>query len=263
MKSRRPVNSTVRRLNFLERVKEMKGNSTDRSANSIVLVTVLNILMCLSTLPASGQQTNPQSLTPDDYIQVRDALRRGGYREAAKVKGHYVGDFDPHWDFGLFDIESLTKNSVVVVVGVATTALPSRLTTDGQLIVTDYEISVQEIIKGSVTAGGKVKVSLPGGKMEFEDGTSAELRTPKFEHIKVRQTYALFLTEDQTEPGVFTLTGGPQGLVEVCSDGVPVKSYGRPTDPVFEQVKELDAESFLQEVRKQAKKWPQPRKCCT
>jgi len=157
----------------------MKDNS-DHGAKSIMLVVALNILMCLSTLPTRGQQTNRQTLTPDDFIQIRDALRRGGYREAAKVKGHYVGDFDPHWDFGLFDIESLTKISVVVVVGVATRALPSRLAANGQLIVTDYEISVRETIKGKGLAGGKIKVSLPGGKMEFEEGTSAELRTPQF-----------------------------------------------------------------------------------
>jgi hypothetical protein len=240
----------------------MKDNS-DHGFKSIMLVVALNILMCLSTLPTRGQQTNRQTLAPDDFIQIRDALRRGGYREAAKVKGHYVGEFDPHWDFGLFDIESLTKNSVVVVVGVATGALPSRLAANGQLIVTDYEISVRETIKGKGLAGGKIKVSLPGGKMEFEEGTSAELRTPQFEQIKVRRTYTLFLTEDQTEPGVFTLTGGPQGLVEIATGGAPVKSYGRPTDPVFEEVKELDAESFLHLVRSQGKKWPQPGKCCS
>ena len=249
-------------LTVLKREIEMKDNSTNHGAKSIMLVVALNILMCLSTLPSRGQQTNRQTLTRDDFIKIRNALRRGGYREAAKVKGHYVGDFDPHSDFAVFDIESLTKNSVVVVVGVATRALPSRLVANGRLIVTDYEIAVRETIKGKVSAGGKLKVSLPGGKMEFEDGTSAELRTPQFEQIKVRQTYALFLTEDQTESGAFRLTGGPQGVVEISADGAPVKSYGRPTDPVFEEVKELDAASFLHLVRSQGKKWPQPGKCC-
>lgn len=240
----------------------MGSNSNCRPAFIIILVVLIITLLGLPALSVNGQQTNRQGSTPDDFIQIRDALRHGGYREVAKVKGHYVGDFDPHWDFGLFNIESLTKNSAVVVVGVATTALPSRLTAEGQLIVTDYEIAVRETIKG-IIAGDKIKVSLPGGEMEFEDGTSAELKTPGFEHIRVGQTYTLFLTEDHSQAGVFTLTGGPQGLVSIPSYGVHVKSHGRQTDPIFEQVKELDAESFLQEVRRQAEKWPQPGKCCS
>jgi hypothetical protein len=239
----------------------MRSKHTVRSSNNIILAVVT--LISLLALPAGGQQANRQGAAPDEMIQLRDALRRGGYREAARVKGRYVGDFDPHWDFGLFDIESLTKNSVTVVVGVATRQSPGRLTAGGQLIVTDYEISVRETIKGSVIAGEKIWVSLPGGKMEFEDGTSAELRTPDFEHIKAGRTYTLFLTEDQSEAGMLTLTGGPQGLVQMSADGAHVSSHGRSADPVFREVKDLDAESFLREVRKQAYKWPQPGKCCS
>src|ERR1700687_2457075 len=109
----------------------MTSNPNCRPAFIITVVGLLITLLSLSALSASGQQTNRQGSTPDDFIQIRDALRHGGYREVAKVKGHYVGDFDPNWDFGLFNIESLTKNSAVVVVGVATTALPSRLTAEG------------------------------------------------------------------------------------------------------------------------------------
>ena len=63
--------------------------------------------------PLSGSQES----AANGFREVRDALRRGGLREAAKLKGHYVGDFDPHWDSGRFDIEALTKNSMAVVVG--------------------------------------------------------------------------------------------------------------------------------------------------
>jgi len=67
----------------------------------------------------------PQIDDPRTLIQV---LRRDGLRGAAKLKGHYVTDFDPHWDFGAFDVESLTKNSAGVVVGMVGTTLGGHRT---------------------------------------------------------------------------------------------------------------------------------------
>ena len=37
-----------------------------------------------------------------------------------------------------------------------------------------------------------------GGLVDFGDGTSAELKTPEFEHMKVGSTYVLFLSEGGT-----------------------------------------------------------------
>ena len=159
------------------------------------------------------------------------------------------------------DIELLTKNSAAVIVGTMTRKLDSRLASEGQLIFTDYEVTVQERIKGEVAAGAHITVSLPGGRVEFEDGTSAELTTPKFEHMKTGGTYTLFLSESSNAPNGFTLTAGPQGLVEIV-DNNTVKSHGRPTDPINAQSKDKNKDAFLQEVRKQAKNWPNPGKCC-
>jgi hypothetical protein len=209
----------------------------------------------------SGSQAYSQKQDANDQIALRDALRRGGLREAAKLKGHYVGEFDAHWDFSQLDIELLTKNSAAVLIGTMTKKLGSRLTSEGQLIFTDYEVTVQERIKGEVATGARITVSLPGGRVEFEDGTSAELTTPSFEHMKTGGTYTLFLTESGTAPDGYTLTAGPQGLVEIV-DNNTVKSHGRSTDPINAQSRGKNKDAFLQEVRKQAKNWPYPGKCC-
>lgn len=206
---------------------------------------------------ASGQATDH-----GDHTEVRDALRRGGLREAARVRGHYVADLDPHWDFGLFDIEALTKNSSAVVVGVATKKVGSRLTPTGQGIVTDYEVEVTERIKGPSPQGSVITVSLPGGLVDFGDGTSAELKTPEFEHVKVGATYVLFLSEGENAYNAYALSGGPQGLVEIVSD-TKLKSHGRPTDPVSKEAENVGKEKFLEKARGSAAKWPQPGKCCS
>lgn len=228
----------------------------------VVALTLTSLIGISSGWPRlSGSQAQSQNDDASDQIALRDALRRGGLREAAKLKGHYVADFDPHWDFSRLDIELLTKNSAAVVVGTMTKKLGSRLTSEGQLIFTDYEVTVQERIKGEVATGARITVSLPGGRVEFEDGTSAELTTPNFEHMKTGGTYTLLLSESGAAPAGYTLTAGPQGLVEIV-DNNTVKSHGRATDPINVQSKDKTKDAFLQEVRKQAKNWPYPGKCC-
>jgi hypothetical protein len=210
----------------------------------------------------AAQGSGGQDADPNERIAVRDALRRGGIREAARLKGHYVREFDPHWDFGRFDIEALVRGSEAVLVGVPTSTLSGRLTAEGQLILTDYEVSVQEVIKGEIKPGEVVTVALVGGRISFEDGTSAEVKTPQFDHIKTGRVYVFFLSERKSGSEAYFLTGGPQGLVEIV-DSTTIKSHGRLTDPIAEESRLLNRDGFLREVRKLGKQWPQPGKCCT
>lgn len=244
----------------------MKNHMTGTSA---LVVFSLVVVVLVSLMGTSRTQTRPpgsQESAANDFREVRDALRRGGLREAAKLKGHYVGDFDPHWDSGRFDIEKLTKNSMAVVVGTVVKKLGARLADEDQLIWTDYEVVVNETIKGVPSKGNTITISLIGGSLEFDDGTSAELRTPKFEHVKPGVAYALFLTESTNGPNEYTLTGGPQGLVEIMDDGT-LKFHGRPTDPIaletMDPKKGKNKDTFMRELRKQAEKWPGPGRCCS
>ena len=97
-------------------------------------------------------------------------------------------------------------------------------------------------------------------RVEFEDGTSAELRTPAFEHLKQGGVYALFHTESDTIPNAYTLVAGPQGVVEIQGD--TVKSHGRVNDPIAGEARNKTRDSFIKKVREQAQKWPGPGRCC-
>lgn len=90
-----------------------------------------------------AQDQQPQAQSNDDQQQALvEAIRCGGIGEATKIKKDYVGVYDPHWDWGLFNIEKLTKNSEAVIVGVPAKNR-CKLSTDGQLITTDYDVVVQ------------------------------------------------------------------------------------------------------------------------
>jgi hypothetical protein len=241
----------------------MKYKRTTRT--SLLVVIILISTIWIGRAPA--QISESQERASNDSLELVEALRNGGIRAAAKLKGRYIFDFDAHWNMGRLNSEALTKKSMVVVVGTVIKNLGGRLDESGHLIVTDYEVVVDESIKGSLTKGRTITVSLLGGSVEFDDGTSAELRTPTFEHVKPGGEYALFLTVfaeiSAGSPDVYTLTGGPQGLVELMSDGT-LKSHGRPTDPIALETKDpnkgKNKNSFLNEVRKDAVKWPDPGK---
>jgi hypothetical protein len=197
----------------------------------------------------------------EEHMAVVEALRRGGLKAAAKLKGNFVRPFDPHPDWLSFGMEKLTASSEAVVVGVPVKNV-CELTPDGQLITTNYDVIVQEVLKGDVQPGSTIKVALVGGRVTFPDGTTAEVVTPSFEKMINGRTYLLYLSQYKVRSPMYDLTGGPQGMIDLPGDGAKVKSHGRDTDPVKNEVKDMDAETFLKEVRRLAKKWPQPGKCC-
>jgi hypothetical protein len=85
-----------------------------------------------------------------------------GYREAARIKGHYVGTVDPYWDWASFKLEALTKSSAAVVIGIPERS-KGRLDANGEMIVTEFDVRVKETIKGTHTENSVVKVALLGG----------------------------------------------------------------------------------------------------
>lgn len=237
-----------------------------KSTKRVPIAVAICIAAAASLLVVSGRGSRPsrpparQNQTNDEALKVREALKRGGLREAAKLKGNYVAEHNPHWDWGLFSVEALTKNSVAVVVGRFTKKLDARLP-DSKLILTDYEVTVEELIKGDLNQAKTIVVTLPGGSIYFEDGTSAEQITPTFEQPRIGRAYTLFLRQEDAMPSVFFLSGGPQGMFDI-EDSSTVRSHGRPDDPGAVETKGKNRESFLKDVRQQARKWPNPGKCC-
>ena len=240
---------------------------TNHKSMKRVLMAAAICLVAVAVLAISGRSSRPlqdpskqKPSSDDDAVALRNALKRGGLREAAKLKGHYVAEYNPHWDWGQFSVEALTKNSAAVIVGRFTKKLDARLL-DGKVIFTDYEVAVEEVVKGDIKQAETIVVTLPGGRIDFEDGTSAEQTTPTFEHPRIGRAYTLFLAQEAAVPSVFFLSGGPQGMFDL-EDSAGVKSHGLPEQPSVVETKGKDRESFMKNVREQARKWPKPSKCC-
>src|SRR5438067_13888209 len=145
------------------------------------IAMILGIAVLALGITVRTNRQSPQNRA-DDHKKIVEAIRHGGLREAAKIKGHYVGIQDPNWDWTNFTVEALTKASIGVVVGSPEHAAP-ELSSTGDSIDTHFVVRISEVIKGGprFSVGDTIFVSVPGGNLEFDDGTSAEVQTPGYE----------------------------------------------------------------------------------
>lgn len=134
----------------------------------------------------------------------------------------------------------------------------------GGTIKTFHQMEIMRLLKAGdkKSVGDFVTVELMGGRVKFDDGTSAEIRTPGFRRMENGKTYVLFLMENDREPGALALVGGPQGLFEIPVDGGTLQSHGKPINTVAKQAQNKDVKTFLNEVRKAAEKGPEYVPCC-
>lgn len=227
----------------------------------LVLVLVsIGIALAYKRTSARAQQMQSPDSEYREQVALVEAIRRGGLREAAKLRGSYVETYDPYYDYNRFGIEKLAEGSAAIVVGVPIRNR-CRLTPNGRLITTDYEVKVKEVFKGSgLDQSSGITVKLPGGKVMFPDRTTAEVVTPESSRMVHGRTYVMFLMKEQGEDGYYVV-GGPSGLLELTADG-KVKTHGRAIDPITDEAKNKSAKDFLREVRRFAQMYPLPGGCC-
>lgn len=214
----------------------------------LVLVTGMFILAKDAEMHAVTKQ---QSQGPDPAVV---ALRKGGLREAAKLKGHYVG-IERTTDWAKYSLESLTQASSIIVVGTPILSSAKVVGVENDRIVTEQLVRVDQVLKGKVHENGLVTVAIPGGKVIFEDGTSAEIKTPDLGPIEQFANYVLFLRPSSDTAHVFVLTGGGQGLFELSGDSL-IKPRGHKTDTV-QKLKNQKVSHFLEQIRKTVKENPE------
>lgn len=122
-----------------------------------------------------------------------DIARMRSLRAAAQAtNGLYVVRFDVVCNWApATTLESLARRSPVVVVGVVRSS-QSVLSTDESFIHTVHEIEVAEGLSGGLSRGATIKVTMPGGRVDFGGGLAAEVRA-RGEPIAADLPYLFFL----------------------------------------------------------------------
>src|SRR4051812_22562734 len=139
-------------------------------ATRMLRVTIPLLLAAAATIAAQAQA--PAAAT---HREIRDALRRGGLHEAARVSGgsyKTTGEAGP--DVIVPDLTSLAEVSDAVVIGKPTSSM-AHLTKNGLSITTDYRVVVGQTLSGDIPRDRQIVVSVPGGRVQFSDGLTAEV----------------------------------------------------------------------------------------
>jgi len=209
-----------------------------------------------------GKGAATQSLSaqkPEGRDEVVTAVRKGGLREGARIKKRFVSS-ESTTGWAKYDLESLASHSSVVIMGTPQDG-SSSLTANGERIITEYKVKVSRIFKGQLQENGLIRLIVPGGKVVFEDGTSAEILTPDLGPITKNQNYILFLHPSADGTDIYQLTGGGQGLFEVSSSAWGVKPLGDKKDLV-QRHKDQTVNDFIEEIQRAVQKYPDTTVCC-
>lgn len=187
------------------------------------------------------QQQSALATTADQTLKVKAKQDRRFIRTENTIgPGHYA------------NLSALVGESTAVLIGTPQTNI-SKLTADDTNITLDYQVKVEYVYKGNLREGDIVTISLPGGMVKFEDGSTAEVRTPGFRKMQDGKTYALFLATKANS--AFVPVGGPQGIFEIPTTSVTraVRSHTLvPTDSMV-KYNGMNVKDFFKELRRAVK----------
>jgi hypothetical protein len=148
-------------------------------------------------------------------------------------------------------VDALARDSNTVVIGSVDSKTSGLLPPAEKLIVTDFQITVRDSLKGTLVPGKTIKLRTPGGRVDFVDGKYAQVKMPEFwKYPEVGKVYILFLESRPDE--TFVLRGGPQGMFEFSPEG-GVRAQVRPEDELTQKYNGVSSESFLEEIRQAGK----------
>lgn len=152
-----------------------------------------------------------------------------GLWEAAKFTGSYTEGVDFSYELEVEDLYNLAALSGLVIKGFVESSRPLIGKVERgfpkpiETILSDYTFHVVEVFKGaSHLVGRDVVVRIPGGRVEFADGTWAEIQVIDFPPPRMQQEFFLFLEGPGEDEGVYSLTFNRQGAFAVEAPGLVI-----------------------------------------
>ena len=167
-------------------------------------------------------------------------------RTRAQSVGNALASAEPRNLKRYDDLSSLGKESATIVTGTVESNESSLLQPAETLVVTDYLVRVEDVLKGNTPSGKDIIVREPGGHVDFGNGSSADVQMPEYwSQPQTGGKYTLFLKDRRD--GTFALVGGPQGLFRL-TEGI-VTPQLRPNDKLMQTYNGKSEGSFLKGLR--------------
>jgi hypothetical protein len=181
----------------------------------------LRVMLCL----AGALALYSQSANTIDPAQRQQILHNpNGLKTLAQMSGgHFSLDVDPSSGRGSYDLSSAARASSLVLNGTIK-SLTTHLSADGDNIDTLYTVHPEQILKGSDP--NDITVQVPGGKVTFDNGNTAEINSLLTQHLIVGHSYIFFL--NKTDDGkAYTPEGSFQVIIDTSSQDklTPLAKY--------------------------------------
>jgi hypothetical protein len=199
-------------------------------------VTLLFALAVVTGLPVLAQ-------TP-----AAKESRTSLHERAKKAGGKLIWRYRSHRNRIYSDVGALAKKSDVIVVG-RTLGHRSTVRKDGKFITNDFLVRVQDVIKGNVTKGKSILISVPGGASRFPDGTYAVQIPISYRQPEDRTTYVFFLRKKNLAFKGHMLASETQGMFAFLNGRVEPADLVK-SDPAVAKYQGMRASAFLNEIHK-------------
>jgi hypothetical protein len=213
-------------------------NNTTRQRSALVLIIALSMLTVGAVVAKLRKTPEPTALAAANGKSLRE-------RAQTAPGNHFKGYLAVKTNTKYQDVNQLSVQSSDVIIG---DVVSNRcdFTTDEKSIATNYVVSVAKVFKGGLKSGDKIVVTRPGGRVQLEDGSYAEIQ-PLFagKLMMNKRHYVLFLTNKGDS---YTSVGGPQGMFRIKGDDVE-PADGWKNHPVVQKYSTMKREAFLAEVR--------------
>jgi hypothetical protein len=214
-------------------------NGGERMKKQLLVVGALALLACFITVGLIRGRASRQALNNTPH----------SLREGAKQNGHKVIFANPINVKRYDDVQSLSRDSSIIVVGSVSEEVSRLRTPEAKSIVTDFKVYIHEVLKGQESTGETITIRGPGGQVQFDDGTSAEVKMPDYwKNPESGKVYTFFL---KRKGNAYVLIGGPQGLFETPLEG-DVQPQALAEDRLTQNYRGKPTAIFFSEIRRHA-----------
>jgi hypothetical protein len=210
---------------------------------------LISTLVIVGTVSGIAQQTAPgKHLSP---FEVRTLLRSpNGLEKAADLTGNFTLERELHI-FVDPSLSDLLGASSTVVVGTLVFS-ESRLSEDGDTVYTNYHFTPEIALKSANLSSSEITVTSEGGKVQFRNGSTAEIKTIEWTHLKAGNKYLLCLNQRGDKfhftigfAGIFELHAGVSSEAQV----IPLASFSHCPYRVLKDAELHTPDSFVTTVR--------------
>lgn len=239
----------------------------------INIILVLSLATTLSSMALSpGAPTSRQG---QSRPAAEAALRQGGLKAAAAASGgEYTSRTEWLTDIA-YTLPSLAAEADVVLIGTLGEGV-GHLSASGEYITTDFRMTVEKSLKGKLLPHSTVVFQVMGGKVVFEDSSSATIETKGFIRPNAGARVVIFgkrfpdgdrlmtpvIRAYANGAPVFRLVGMGRGVYELPDDDndkIKMNAIGA-TDAHARRLRGLNRGQFIAELEQAVRGPGEPRK---